>query len=242
MGKDLSENITVVISCTDTLSRELVKCLLKKNATVAVIAGSTQELISLSHFLSPDSSEKFLPFLTDPLDYIKCLDILAHLREMYGGIDLVVTGLVNFCPLVEFTHFEARDWQRLTEHNINFFFSNRLILNHLRDKTSLYLSFGKHNQQHTDNQNNITDLINSLRLEVTSIISAEFAGVKARYHHLFLDLEDMKVLGTGPPGKQAADYIMELYTHGGINNESSPKNLVFQYLTPSILLKNLLEK
>ena len=220
----------VVIGDAGLLSKQITCSFLSLNATVALLAGSTQEINEHYYKSKNTASEKFIYFLTDPFDYIKCLDILSDLRETFGGIDLVVTTLENFCPQLDFTNVKLFDWHSVTEHNIKFFLTNRLILTYLKDETSLYVTVGKKHPMCSDNQNTIADLTATQRLKAVEIISSEFTDIKARYHHLLVDTENSGEQSNNCYGKKAADYIIQLYLSDVKKKDSAIKGSVFHNL------------
>ena len=243
MKKPLSDKLVVVIGGAGILSEQITHALLNQNATVALLAASTQEINSHNYKSVTHASGRFIPYLTDPFDYIKCLDILYDLKVTYSGIDLVVTTLDNFCPQIELTHTKLAEWHNVTEQNIKFFFTNRLILSYLKDENSMYLTIGKHDHLHSNNQNNIADLTANQRLEIIETISSEFTTIKSRYHHLFFDTATLAKNTLDKNIRILADYIIELYISGLKQKRDAGMNSVFQDLKilPSIY-KSLPEK
>jgi hypothetical protein len=156
---------------------------------------------------------------------------------------MVVTTLDNFCPQIELTHTKLAEWQNVTEQNIKFFFTNRLILSCLKDEHSVYVTVGKHVHLHNDNQNNIADLTANKRLEIIETIASEFTTIKSRYHHLFFDTATFAENTPDKNSRMLADYIIDLYIAGAKQKREAVVNSVFQDLTtlPSIY-KSLPEK
>jgi len=243
MKKALSDKLAVVIGGAGVLSEQITHSLLNQNATVALLAASTKEINSQNYKSVTHASGRFIPYLTDPFDYIKCLDILYDLKVSYQGIDLVVTTLDNFCPQIELTHTKLDQWHNVTEQNIKFFFTNRLILSYLKDNNSMYLTIGKHDHLHSNNQNNIADLTANQRLEIIETISSEFTTITSRYHHLFFDTATFAENTPDKNSRMLADYIIDLYISGVEKKREAVTNSVFQDLKtlPSIY-KSLPEK
>ena len=243
MSKALCDKLVVVIGGAGILSEQIIDALLNQDATVALLAASTQEINA--HYYKPAAraSGRLIPYLTDPFDYIKCLDILYDLKVSYQGIDMVVTTLGNFCPHTELTRTKTAEWHIVTEQNIKFFFTNRLILSCLKDEHSVYVTVGKHVHLHNDNQNNIVDLTANKRLEIIETIASEFTTIKSRYHHLFFDTANFAENTLDKNIRMLADYIIELYIFGVEKKREAVTNSVFQDLkTLPPIHKSLPEK
>ncbi|PWJ58248.1 hypothetical protein CLV98_104106 [Dyadobacter jejuensis] len=211
MGNKLSNKIAVVIGVGCILDRQVIRALLLEGGQVAVLAASVEDLSQLKYFLKNEETSRLHPFLTDPLDYTKSLDILAHIKETWSNIDLVFTTLANYSPLATPQDILVADWKRTTEEHIQFYFTNLLILGYLKDETSLYVTAGRQPVVKGDNQNILADLRHLLRLESHPYFLPELASTNARYHHLYLkeswgDKDEAVSLK-----KDYADYIIQLY-------------------------------
>ncbi|WP_025762243.1 SDR family NAD(P)-dependent oxidoreductase [Dyadobacter tibetensis] len=211
MGNKLLNKIAVVIGAGSILDRQVTRALLLEGGQVAVLAASAEDLWQLKCFLKNDEISRLHLYLTDPLDYIKSLDILAHLKESFSRIDIVFTTLANYSPLATPQDILVADWKRTTEEHIQFYFTNLLILGYLKDDTSLYVTAGRQPVIKGDNQNILADLRQLLRLESHQYFLPEMASTNARYHHLYLKESWGGKDEAVSLKKDYADYIIQLY-------------------------------